>query len=72
MNQKDIIGPVNIGNPYEITIKELAIILIEIIETESNIIYQDLPKDDPMKRKPCIEKAKKTCDYIFIYTKQHW
>lgn len=59
MNQIETIGPVNIGNPYEITIKELAIILLEMIETKSKIIYQDLPNDDPMKRKPCIEKAKK-------------
>ena len=59
MNQTETIGPVNIGNPYEITIKELAIILLGMIETESKIVFYDLPEDDPMKRKPCIEKAKK-------------
>ena len=59
MNQNNTIGPINIGNPYELTIKELALILLEKIETKSKIIYEDLPSDDPMKRQPCIEKAKK-------------
>ena len=59
MNQTNTIGPVNIGNPYELTIKELALILLEKIETKSKIIYEDLPSDDPMKRQPCIKKAQK-------------
>jgi UDP-glucuronate decarboxylase len=58
MNQTETTGPINIGNPYEITIKELATILLKMIETKSEIIYKDLPNDDPMKRKPCIKKAK--------------
>lgn len=58
MNQIYTIGPINIGNPYELTIKELALILLEKIETKSKIIYKDLPSDDPMKRQPCIKKAK--------------
>jgi UDP-glucuronate decarboxylase len=52
-------GPINIGNPYELTIKELAEILLEKIETKSKLIYEDLPSDDPMKRQPCIKKAQK-------------
>lgn len=63
MNQKNTIGPVNIGNPYELTIKELALILLEKIETKSKIIYEDLPSDDPMKRQPCIKKAKKYLEW---------
>ena len=59
MNQTNTIGPINIGNPYELTIKELALILLKKIETKSKIIYEDLPSDDPMKRQPCIKKAKK-------------
>jgi UDP-glucuronate decarboxylase len=64
MNQNNTIGPINIGNPYELTIKELADILLEKIKTKSKIIYKDLPSDDPMKRQPCIKKAKKYLDWI--------
>ena len=63
MNQIFTIGPVNIGNPYELTIKELALILLQKIETKSKIIYEDLPSDDPMKRQPCIKKAKKYLEW---------
>ena len=63
MNQTNTIGPVNIGNPYELAIKELAMILLEKIVTKSQIVYEDLPSDDPMKRQPCIEKAKKYLDW---------
>ena len=57
MNNEDINGPVNIGNPNEITIKELATIILDLINTKSKIIYKNLPKDDPLKRKPDITKA---------------
>jgi UDP-glucuronate decarboxylase len=57
MNNTETIGPINIGNPYEITIKELSEILINIIDTKSKIVYKDLPSDDPMKRQPDITKA---------------
>ena len=63
MNQEETVGPINIGNPYEMTIKELAIKCLEIIRTKSKIIYQELPSDDPMKRQPNIEKAKKYLDW---------
>ena len=63
MNQEETIGPINIGNPYEMTIKELAIKCLEIIKTKSEIIYHELPSDDPMKRQPNIEKAKKYLDW---------
>lgn len=59
MNQTETMGPINIGNPYELTIKELAEILLEKIETKSKLIYEELPSDDPMKRQPCIKKAQK-------------
>ena len=59
MNNEETNGPINLGNPYEITIKELAEKIIELTKSESKIIYKDLPKDDPMKRKPDITKANK-------------
>lgn len=50
---------INIGNPYEITVKELAGIITNMIECNSKIVYMDLPSNDPMKRNPDITKAKK-------------
>ena len=50
--------PVNIGNPVEISIKEFAEEIIKLTGTKQKIIYKDLPKDDPMQRKPDISKAK--------------
>lgn len=52
-------GPINIGNPEEITIKELAEKIVKHTKSKSKIIYKDLPKDDPKRRKPDISKAKK-------------
>ncbi len=49
--------PVNIGNPYEITVLTLAKEIIKLTNSESKIIYQTLPKDDPTNRKPDITKA---------------
>ncbi len=50
---------INIGNPDEITILELAKIIIELTNSKSRITYTDLPQDDPEKRRPDISKAKK-------------
>jgi len=58
MNNTETIGPINIGNPYEITVKELAGIITNMIKCNSKIVYMDLPSNDPMKRKPDITKAK--------------
>ena len=54
----DFTGPVNIGNPGEFTILELAQKVIDIIGSKSKIIYEDLPSDDPMQRQPDITLAK--------------
>lgn len=54
---KEITGPINLGNPSEFTMIELANLVLEKIKTKSHIIYQPLPKDDPTRRKPCIDKA---------------
>ena len=53
----DIIGPLNIGNPYEITINELAKTIISLVKADSKIINLDAQEDDPKKRKPDIDLA---------------
>jgi nucleoside-diphosphate-sugar epimerase len=50
-------GPINLGNPSEFTIKELATIVQEMIPGTSKIVYKPLPGDDPLQRKPDISKA---------------
>lgn len=54
----DFTGPVNIGNPGEFTILELAEKVIDIIGSKSKIIFEELPQDDPMQRQPDISLAK--------------
>jgi UDP-glucuronate decarboxylase len=54
----DFIGPVNAGNPTEFTILQLAQKVIEMTGSSSKIIYNSLPADDPMQRKPDITKAR--------------
>ena len=51
-------GPINIGNPHEFTIKELANIVIKKLSSKSKLTFLTLPQDDPLQRKPLIEKAK--------------
>jgi UDP-glucuronate decarboxylase len=59
MNSDDeFIGPVNLGTPIEITIKQLANKIIKLTNSSSKVEYQPLPKDDPIKRKPDISLAK--------------
>lgn len=52
-------GPINLGNPGEFTILELARIIKELTKSKSEIAYEPLPGDDPMQRKPVIELAQK-------------
>jgi len=59
----DMIGPVNIGNPNEFTIKQLAEQVIALTGSKSSITYHPLPADDPMQRCPDISYAKKTLDW---------
>jgi UDP-glucuronate decarboxylase len=58
----DITGPVNIGNPSEFTILEIAKLIIELTKSKSEIVFSALPQDDPCKRKPDITLAKKLLD----------
>lgn len=52
-------GPVNIGNPGEFTMLELAEKVISLAGSDSKIVYKPLPQDDPMQRQPVIDLAKK-------------
>jgi UDP-glucuronate decarboxylase len=54
----DFIGPVNIGNPGEFTIRELAELVIELTGAKSKLVQRPLPADDPMRRRPDITLAK--------------
>jgi len=58
-SREDFTGPVNIGNPGEFTILQLAQKVIQLTNSSSKIIYQPLPSDDPMQRKPDITLARK-------------
>ena len=63
MNKDNFMGPVNLGNPDEFTIKELAEMIIELTNSKSEIVYKNLPSDDPVKRKPDISLAKKELNW---------
>lgn len=64
MNTDDsFIGPINIGNPHEFTIRELAEKIIEKTKSKSKIIYKPLPHDDPKQRQPDITLAKNLLDW---------
>ena len=53
-----ITGPINLGNPHEFTIKQLAELVIELTGAKSKLIYEPLPSDDPTQRQPIIDQAK--------------
>lgn len=64
MNSRDgFTGPVNIGNPGEFTMLELAQQIIELTNSKSKMIFMPLPQDDPMQRRPVIDLAKKELDW---------
>jgi UDP-glucuronate decarboxylase len=58
MGTDDFTGPVNLGNPVENTVLELARKIIELVGSESKIVYRPLPQDDPVRRQPDIALAK--------------
>lgn len=58
----EVHGPVNLGNPEEFTIKELADMVVSMIDTDSRIEYVELPSDDPVRRRPDISLAAKIAD----------
>ena len=56
-SDEEFIGPVNIGNPNEISVKDLALKIIKLTKSSSKLVYKNLPQDDPEKRKPEISLA---------------
>lgn len=58
-----VIGPINLGNPIEITVQELATSIIELSESNSQITFKTIPQDDPKRRRPVISKASKMLDW---------
>jgi UDP-glucuronate decarboxylase len=63
MNYDQSIGPVNIGNPMEFSMLELAEMVTEVTGSLSPIVFKDLPQDDPKQRRPDISKARTTLDW---------
>ena len=64
MNSPDnFIGPVNLGNPDEISILEVAKLILRLTQSKSNLIFRDLPQDDPGRRQPDIGLAKERLDW---------
>jgi UDP-glucuronate decarboxylase len=59
MEQSETVGPVNIGNPGEFTMLELAEVVLKQVGGKSKIVHKDLPADDPKQRQPDISLAKK-------------
>jgi dTDP-glucose 4,6-dehydratase len=60
----DWIGPMNLGNPGEFTVLELAKLVIEVMGADSEIVFEPLPVDDPMRRRPDITLAQEVLDWV--------
>lgn len=64
MNSKDgVTGPINLGNPYEFTMLELAENVLRLANSKSKLVYMALPQDDPKQRRPDISLAKSILDW---------
>lgn len=63
MEQDKEIGPINLGNPSEFTILELAEAVLRLTGSKSELVFQPLPQDDPLQRQPDITKAKAVLDW---------
>ena len=63
MMNSDFVGPVNLGNPNELSMKNLATRVIKLTNSSSDIIYKELPEDDPKRRRPDISLAKSTLNW---------
>lgn len=62
-NEENFVGPLNLGNPDEFSVQDLAEMVIEKTGSKSRLIHKDLPADDPTRRKPDISLAKKILDW---------
>lgn len=67
----DLTGPVNLGNPGEFTIHELASKIVELTESHSEIVFMPLPSDDPRQRKPDITLAREMMGWVPVQTLEH-
>ncbi len=67
MNKEDFLGPVNLGNSDEFTVKALAEKIIELTNSKSKIEYRPLPSDDPLMRRPDLTLAQEKLNYKFNY-----
>ena len=63
MMNSDFVGPINLGNPVELSMKDLAVKIINLTNSSSDIIYKELPKDDPKRRRPDITLANTKLDW---------
>jgi UDP-glucuronate decarboxylase len=61
--EPEITGPLNLGNPAELTIRELAELIIELTGSRSKIVHRPLPQDDPRQRKPDISEAERLLNW---------
>jgi len=59
----DVTGPINIGNPHEFTMLELAELIIDITGSSSELVFKELPSDDPLQRKPNISLAREKLNW---------
>ena len=59
----EITGPINLGNPGEFTMLELAEEILSITESASHLVFEPLPQDDPQQRRPDITLAKEQLDW---------
>ncbi|MFA7415219.1 MAG: UDP-glucuronic acid decarboxylase family protein [Rhizobium sp.] len=59
----DVTGPINLGNPEEITMRELADLIIDLTNSRSRIVHRPLPVDDPRQRRPDIDRARATLNW---------
>ena len=67
MMNSDFVGPINLGNPNEISMNQLASKVLKLTQSESKLVFKDLPQDDPMRRKPDISLALKNLNWIPEY-----
>ncbi len=63
MNHENFLGPVNLGNDGEFTVKELAEMVVQMTHSKSKIVYLPLPSDDPARRRPDLSLAKDKLSY---------
>lgn len=63
-SDEEVIGPVNLGNPVEQSIKDLSNTILALVDSTSNLIFKEIPQDDPKRRKPDISRACELLNWI--------